>query len=362
MKIVIRAGGIGTRLWPMSRKNNPKQFQPIVSKNSNLLETYLRIKNLLKTPADLFISVNQKFSQKIKKEIPQIQSKNIIVETDTRNTGPAMCLEVCFLEKYCQPTDIIATIPSDDYISDNQKFQQLLLEAEKFLAKNPEYIITPGVAPTCIDTGYSYIKSGKVLNKNPKINISQIKEWIEKPDYQRCLSLIKKGNYFCHTGMYIWQLGYIAKLFATMQPKMYKACQQIVNLMTKPAHLPKIKKIYSQFPKDTIESTITNHCTNIIMITTEGMGWSDLGKWHIIKKMLSKSESANLIKGEVLTQESNNNLIFNNNPKKLIIANDINNLVIVDTKDVLLVSSLEKSAEVKKIVELLESKKLDQYL
>ena len=362
MKIVIRAGGIGTRLWPMSRKNNPKQFQKVVGSKTMIRTTYERIFDLAKKSDDIFMSINEQFIDKAKNEVPEIVDKNIIIETDTRNTGPAMCLEVCFLKKYCDSNDVIASLPSDDYISNSNIFRDLLLTTEKFIKENPEYILTPAICPDYPDTGYTYFKAGKNLWQNKKEAIFSVAGIVEKPNLEYCKDLIKTGIYYCHTGMYLWQLGHIMKLFKKFQPNMYKICSKIADdLFLNNKVSIKNRKLYSSLEKISIETAITNKTDKIAMSVSNQIGWSDLGKWHIIKKIL-KQNRENLVKGNVKSNNSENNLIYNTNNKKIIVVNDINNLVIIDTKDALFISSLEKSADVKKIVEKLEEEKLENYL
>lgn len=362
MKIVIRAGGTGTRLWPMSRKNNPKQFQSVVGDKSMIKNTYERVAPLFKNPDDLFISVNYAFREKIKEEIPEINKRNIILETDTRNTGPAMCLEVCYLEKFCDHKDVIASLPSDDYISDSAAFRNLLSATEKFIISNPDYILTPAIRPTYIDTGYTYFRAGDILQGNGQETIYSVADVVEKPDLDYCAKLIEKGIYFCHTGMYLWQLGHIVNLLKKFQPKMYKICVQIVDLMDDDKNIEKIRELYVQLEKISIESAITDKVDKLAMSVSNHIGWSDLGKWHVIKRILSDKEGDNLVKGNVETRSAENNLIYSNVDKKIIVVNDINNLVIVDTEDALFISSLEKSAEVKNVVEKLKEEGQDKYL
>ncbi len=362
MKIVIRAGGIGSRLWPMSRVDNPKQFQQVVGEKSMIATTHERIVSLLSQPQDLFVSVNLSMKDRLLAELPDLPAVNIIYETDTRNTGPAMCLEACYLEKFCSPNDIIASLTSDDYISDSSAFCDLLLAAEEFVKLNPDYIITPAVKPALLDTGYSYFKAGNNLQKKGEEGIYSVIDIVEKPNYERCRELIDSGIYFCHTGMYVWRLGSIIELWQQNQPAMVEVCRQIVKLMTTGENYAEIKQLYSQLEKMTIETAITNKVKKIAMSVSNRIGWSDLGKWYVIKDILSPEEGSNLIKGKVIANKSDNNLIYSTLPKKIIATNDVSNLAIVDTGDVLFISSLEKSAEVKEIVEKLKEQGLNQYL
>lgn len=361
MKIVIRAGGVGTRLWPISRADNPKQFQKIVGDNTMVKTTFERVAPLLADTNDLFVSVNQSFRGKVKQDIPKINEKNIIIETDTRNTGPAICLEVCYLEKFCDKNEVIATLPSDDYISDNQAFRNLLVTTEKFILQNPNYILTPAVKPDYPDIGYSYLKAGKNLYAVGKESIYEVADWVEKPNIDYCQEIIKTGDYYCHTGIYLWQLSRIIQLFKKLQPTMYENCQQVVESMSKDSK--KAKELYSKLKIMSIESAITNKVDKIAMSVSDRIGWSDLGKWHIIKRMLKKEKKENLIKGKVITRRAVNNLIYSMvNNKKIIVINDIKNLAIIDTDDVLFISSLEESADIKKLIEKLKEKGMEEYL
>lgn len=360
MKVVIRAGGIGTRLWPMSRQNNPKQFQSIQGDKTMIRTTYERVAPLLKSPDDLFISVHEMFKDKTEQEIPEASDKNLIIETDTRNTGPAMCLEVCFLEKYCDSKSVIASLPSDDYISDPEAFRKLLSMAEEFIHENSDYIITPAINPGYIDTGYTYFKIGDNLHEKGQEAIYKVADVVEKPNIDFCQELIKSGAYYAHTGMYLWQLGHISQLFQKYQSEMYKICKQVADL-TVAVDLEKAKELYCQLEKMTIETAITDKIDKIAMCISNRTGWSDLGKWHVIKKILSE-DNENLTKGEVITNDANNNLIYSNIDKKIIVVNDLDDIAVIDTEDALYISSLKNSGNIKEIVEKLKEKGMDEYL
>lgn len=355
MKIVIRAGGVGSRLWPMSRQNHPKQFQAFVGEQTMLATTYARVKDLVGSD-NIFVSVNQSCLEKLKAELPDLKPENIIIETDARNTGPAMCLETLWLSQRCEPDEVIASLPSDDYISDIEAFHNLLKLSADFIAEHPDYILTPAVRPSVLDTGYSYFKVGKNLSELGQETIYEVAGVAEKPNADYCQELIDSGVYYCHTGMYIWRLGYIEKLFAELQPEMHKTCQQAAGL-TLAGDLAGAAEHYGNLEKATIESCITNKAPRLAMSVSDRIGWSDLGKWPIIKKMLS-AEGFNLLKGRVVEQGAKNCLVYNNNEKKIIVLNDVEDLAVVETEDALLISSLKKAADIKEVLEKLP----DNYL
>jgi mannose-1-phosphate guanylyltransferase len=247
-------------------------------------------------------------------------------------------------------------------VSDSEAFRDLLLAAESFIEENNEYILTPAVKPQFIDTGYTYFKAGKNLLQNGEEAVYTVGNIVEKPNLEYCKELINSGVYYCHTGMYVWQLGNIVKLWEKHQPTMMSVCRQIVGLMLSGAEKEKIAELYCQLEKITVETAITNKADKIAMSVSNRVGWSDLGKWHVIKNILCPDMQENLTKGNVITSQATNNLIYANDQEKIIVVHDVNNLVIVDTDDALFVSSLEKSADVKILAEKLKEQGLEKYL
>lgn len=352
MKIVIRAGGSGTRLWPISRRKNPKQFQAIINDKSLIQNTVDRVGPFLKNKNDLFISVNREMEKRLKKEIPELASKNIIAEPAGRNTGPAICLESCILARRFGEDVIVASLPSDDYISDAAAFRALLRAAEKFSQKNPDYIVTPGAKPTLPDEGYSYMRIGLRMNANNGANIFEVADWVEKPNVLRCKKLIKSGKYFAHAGMYVWKLKTVLDLFRKLEPKMYKVCEKVAAGSGKDQ--------YAKLEKISIESAVTGRAPKIAVAVSPKLGWSDLGKWHIIKNILSPGNK-NFTKGRVLAVGTSGCLISGPSDK-LVATVGLKDMIVILTDDALLVCPKDRAGEVKKIVEELEKRGLEKYL
>jgi mannose-1-phosphate guanylyltransferase len=360
MKIIIRAGGIGTRLWPMSRAVLPKQFQKISGDKTMIRTTYDRVLPAVRSKKSIYVSVNSGFLALAKQELPELEEANLIPEPATRNTGPAVCLEISWLESVCDRNEVIASLPSDDFISDSDAFVDLLKASEKFIKKNPDQLLTPAIKPDYPDNGYSYFKAGDLLFESGGEHIYSVADVVEKPNSDYCLELVESGVYYAHTGMYLWQLGHVIGLFDEFQPEMIKLCREVVKL-TRSGEDKKAAELYEALDKVSIESAITEKAPKIAMSVSNRIGWSDLGKWHVIKRILSQ-EGENLIRGEVVVNEARNNLIYSNQPKKIIAVNDIEDLVIVDTEDALFVSSMKNSAEVKKIVKRLKEENKNEYL
>ncbi len=356
MKIVIRAGGGGTRLWPLSTSKLPKQFQKILSDQTMVQDTYRRIKRLLKDKDDLIVSVNESHSAILKEQLPEVPDENIIVEPAKKNTGAALCLEACFVEsKWNDPNIVIATLPSDDYINSSVAFCNMLKKTAKFLKEKGEYVATPGITPDTVDIGYSYIKTGrKIEHLNDHIFIYEITDWIEKPDYKKCQKLIESGEYFYHTGMYIWKVSTAINLFEKFQPKMLKICRETIDLMQK-GKKEKAKKIFNKVEEMSVESAITQRCENLAMVVSNKVKWSDVGKWYIFPKLMKEDSNGNIVRGNHIGKETHNSLIIGDNDK-LVATLEIDNLAIIDTPKALFVSDLQRSGEVKELLKKVKKK------
>jgi mannose-1-phosphate guanylyltransferase len=345
----------------MSRQAKPKQFHQFVGQYSMIRTTFERVKGLVGVE-NVFVSVSQALLPELQAQLPELPASQMICETEARNTGPAMCLEVAWLSRQFAAEEVVASIPADDYITDIEAFHDLLRLSEDFLREHHDYILTPAVRPQVLDTGYSYFRVGESLASAGEEAIYRVADVAEKPNEERCQELIDSGIYYCHTGMYIWQLGYIAGLFQKLQPQMSVICARVAEQMQNATpDWQLIADEYSATEKMSIESAVTDKAPFVAMSVSDRIGWSDLGKWHIIKRMLS-SDGANHQSGQVLLNEANNNLVYNQCQKKIVVLNDVSDLVVVETDDALFISSLKKSAQVKDCVAQLKDKGWGEYL
>ncbi len=356
MYIVIRAGGAGTRLWPVSRRGAPKQFQSILGSASMIQRAVSRIQPLNADKQSVWVSVNKNLLSTLHNEV-KISEDHIIVEQETRNTGPGICLEVCFLEKRIPLDSVIASLPSDDYISNEQAFIDLLLASERFIIEHPEYIVAPAVKPDYPEVGYSYLKARERLDEGAQEAMFAVADLVEKPNKEYCQELIESGVHFWHTGMYLWQLKRIVELFEQYQPAMIEICRKIVASNGKDD-----LALYSSLEKISIESAITHRTPTIAMSVSNHLGWSDVGKWPAVKRLSVDDEYANVALGSARFHKSSDNLVYNRNAKKLVILNGVKNIAVIDTGDVLLVSDLESTEDIKTILDQLNEDGSEHYL
>ncbi len=356
MHIVIRAGGAGTRLWPVSRRSAPKQFQSILGPDSMIQKAVSRMRPLNSDNQHLWVSVNKNLVETLRKEIV-IPEDHFIIEHETRNTGPGICLEVCFLEKKIPLDSVVASLPSDDYISNELAFIDLLMASERFILEHPEYVVAPAIKPDYPEVGYSYLKAGARLDEGGKEAMFAVVDLVEKPNREYCQELIESGVHYWHTGMYVWQLKRIIEIFEKYQPAMIESCRRIIATQDEEA-----AALYSSLEKVSIESAITHHVSTLAMSVSNHLGWSDVGKWSAVKRLSEHDQYGNVSLENAQFHNSSNNLVYNRNSKKRVILNNVKNIAVIETDDVLLISDLESTEDIKTIVDGLSDKESQRYI
>lgn len=354
MKIVIRAGGIGTRLWPVSRQNKPKQLHALIT-NKTLLQESIEQAMLSAKVEDIYISGNVNYENLLRNELGAVLENNLIIEPSRQETTAAIGLECIYISKK-DPQAIIASIGSDHSIKNKKEFARLLNKAEKTLQKQPHKIICLGIKPRNSDTGYGYIKMGKKVSEE----LFQVENFYEKPNAAKAQEFFNQGDCLWNANIFIWRVDMILKLYDKYVPKMYRDLLKIKQAIGKSGEKAVINKIYPRLEKIAIDYAIIEKAKNILVIPAD-IGWSDIGDWARLKDELAASEEENVIKANHLGFDTKNSIVYSET-KKLIATIGLENIIIVDTSDALLVCDKYRSAEIKKIVEELKKRKKNKYL
>ena len=356
MKILILAGGRGTRLWPISRQQKPKQFQKLISDKTMLQETVDRISPLVKM-SDIYISTNKEYRTEVKKELSKIPAKNIICEPANRERAAAFALAIAYFNnnkstKVKNGNETMVVMPSDHFIKKSKRLLNTIIEADQFLEKHPDYLVALGIKPTDPETGYGYIKSnGKIIKKINSHKFLAVQKFVEKPNLKTAKQYIKSKNYFWNSGIYVWKTETILKGIKEFIPDIYERYLKINKAFGTRSFDKVLAKEYPLMDKVSPEYAILENYKKIAVVPLK-VGWSDIGSWSVLKNVLVKPKNRHYVRGEHLDVNSKNLLVYGS--KKLVITVGLKDLVIVDTDDVILVCDKNKTQKVKEVVEKLE--------
>jgi len=353
---VIIAGGIGTRFWPLSRKQKPKQFLPIVSDKTMVEETIQRISSVL-SPSKIHTIANQKQTQTLKQLLPEIPSENFLVEPQGKNTAPCLLLATGHI--YLKdPESLIAVLPADHLIKDEALFLEKL-EAGVLAADKSQSLITFGIPPTHPSTGYGYIRFSK---NNPQSfsgeDFFRVQEFKEKPDQNTARKFLKKGTYFWNSGMFLWKANVFSENLRKYAPEMFSFWEKLLDAL-KYDDQSEIKTIFNDLPSISIDYALMEKTEDVLMCEGD-FGWSDVGSWSSLLEIWKKDRDHNAIRGESITIDTHHCLVHN--PDKLTALIGLEDLVIVNTDDALLICRKNMDQKVKQVVNALQKKGPKKYL
>lgn len=342
---VILSGGSGTRLWPLSRGQHPKQFLPLVSKKSMLQETVLRLQGIegLQSPIGVCNESHRFMMAEQLREINTAASA-IILEPIGRNTAPAVALAALTAKS---KDDILLILPADHVISDIELFQQTIKQAEN-LAKQ-DYLVTFGIVPTEPETGYGYIKGGK---KNTD-HAFDVDSFVEKPNLETAEQYIKSGEYFWNSGMFVFKAGRYIEELKKYAPKMLHACREACQSAKTDVDFVRLNKaVFSQCPADSIDCAVMEKTDRAVVVPLAAQ-WNDVGSWSALWDVMEKDPKGNASTGDVVSVDTHNCLLHSGS--RLITTVGIDNLVVVETSDAVMIVSKERVQDVKAVVEKLKS-------
>lgn len=353
MKIIIMAGGTGTRLWPLSRTSKPKQFQPLFGEETMLQMTVKRLLTHF-TLDDIYVSTNSQYKDEVLRELPQLAINHIILEPEKRDTAPANGLSAIAVD--AKPEESIAFLAADHYIHKPQELCRILQLADKFLQRSPEYIITLGITPTAPETGYGYIKYNQdSLVEDQNQAIYEVEAFVEKPDFKTATQYLANGNYVWNSGMFVVQKQRLLEMYQEYLPETAKILLELEH-----NNLQNLSQLYKKTDAISFDYGIMEKAEYIAVIPAD-IGWSDIGSWSALKDMLQTDDITVTHKGssQHFDIDSEHILVHSHNKNKVIATIGIRDIVIVETEDALLVSHIDKVQEVKKINNLLKSANLE---
>lgn len=358
MKIVILAGGGGTRLWPVSRKRKPKQMQPFIGNKTLLQKTYDRQRKGF-TQKDVLISTNYKSYLAIQKQIPRLKRENFILETAKRDTAAAIGLAATYIAKD-NPKEVMMTVGSDHYVKNEREYIRLLRLAERTIKNNPKYSLLVGVRPSYPETGYGYVKINKLFQHAGNDEIFYGQRFIEKPDLKTAQTYVNSWDYLWNTNMFCWRVDYLLGMYKRFLPNHYRILMKIQSALGTKQERKVVEQEFKKLKPISIDYGIMERTRKLLVIPAS-FGWADVGHWRAVKDILAKKTGDNVVRGKHMSVDSVNNLVYSYTGK-LIATIDVNDMIIIDTEDCLLVCSRDRAQDVRQIVEQLKKKNMTKYL
>lgn len=350
MKAIILAGGSGTRLWPLSRKNYSKQFLKLNGDKSLLQQTVDRLLHAVQ-PEDIIVMTNNDYKFHVLSDLKSLDSKlitqnsNIILEPASRNTAPAIALGIkyCIERLGCKEDEVIFISPSDHIIRPLDKFTGYLKQSEEIAREG--HIVTFGIKPDRPETGYGYIKVKSAKGTVPiqKMNFFKVERFAEKPDIETAKRYINEGGYYWNSGMFAFSIGAMIEEFKRHAP-------EIIEMLNK--NFDDMLSNFKQMPDISIDFAVMERSDKVVMLPLD-LYWNDIGSWDSIYDVMDKDKNGNVTKGDVLTVDTKNTLIIGN--KRLISTIGLEDCLIVETDDAILIAKKGEAQKVKNIVNELKS-------
>lgn len=353
---VIMAGGIGSRFWPMSRQNKPKQFLDILGVGQTLLQqTYTRF-NKLVAPENIYIVTHNDYLDLVKQQLPNLPVANIICEPARRNTAPCIGY-AAFKIQALNPNAIMVVSPSDHLILNEDIYLENIKRGVNAAAQNGK-LITVGIKPTRPDTGYGYIQ---LNNEELPEGIKKVKLFTEKPNTELAQEFVNSGEFIWNTGINIWAVNNIMQAFEEFLPDIFELFKGGEGLYNTNKEWDFIRNAYLLCKSISIDYGILEKAKNVYALEA-GFGWSDLGTWGSVYDLADKDPNQNAIIGKnALFYDSTNNVVRTSNGK-LVVLQGLENYIVVDTESVLLICKKSEEQNIREIVNQVKIEKGEEFV
>jgi len=359
---IIMAGGVGARFWPYGTTRMPKQFLPIANSSETMIQlTVKRISSLIPYER-IFIVTNAQYVNEVKKQVPRIQLENIIGEPIGRNTAPCVGLAATLLKQYEEKARMIV-IPADHLIENVDEFLNIASAGLDFIKTN-EAIVTIGINPTHPETGYGYIQYVEdaymtVKVKGETIGVYKVKTFAEKPSLETAKRFLESGDFLWNSGMFIFRADVILNEIKKTLPDLHHELQRIEKQIHSPNFDAVLKNVFARIKSISIDYGVMEKSKRVYVMKGNFV-WSDLGSWDEVYRLKKKDKSGNILQASSFIKDSSNNLVIS--PKYFVGLIGVEDLIIINTKDGLLVCKKDRSQEVKEIVDYLKKKGLSEHI
>lgn len=354
--VAIMAGGIGSRFWPMSRTDFPKQFLDILNTGRSLIQaTYDRFEKFI--PADnIYVVTSVQYKDIVTEQLPGLNPANILCEPSRKNTAACIAY-ISYKLMQLNPNANLICAPADHLITETDSFKKVCHDALHFTS-HIKALVTLGIKPNNPNTGYGYIQYESLAVSD---NVFKVKTFTEKPDLELAKTFISSGDFLWNAGIFVWQVKNIIHAFEHSLPEMHEVFDAEKEFFNTPQEEEAIERIYPLCISISIDYGVMEKANNVYVIPSS-FGWSDLGTWKSAYDTIDKDYLGNAVSGDkVVVIDATKNMVHVDH-KKLVVLQGLDDFIVVDTPDVLLICKKEKEQEIKEYVAEIKRSKGDRYL
>lgn len=349
---VIMAGGGGTRLWPLSRQSRPKQLLSLFDERSLFQTSVQRLEGLFPPERILVVTVEAQ-ARDLQAHAPEIPVENYLIEPMPRGTASVVGLAAVALQAR-DPQSTMAILTSDHYIKNEVLFREKLAQA--YQVAQSDYLVTLGIEPAFASTGYGYIQQGEPLEDFGELQAYQAVAFKEKPDPAKAEAFIASGDHVWNSGMFIWKTERILEEFERQMPALSESLKEIRSCWGTEAQAPVVQRIWPGIKSETIDYGVMEGAQNVAVIQAAGLGWSDVGSWDSLFDVLPADEAGNIVMGgQHVGLDTRDSLVYVNQKHRLIVTIGVEDIILVDTGDVLLVCRTDQAQRVRQVVQQLKA-------
>lgn len=356
---VIMAGGIGSRFWPLSKSNMPKQFLDILGTGRTFIQqTYDRFKKIC-PDENFYVVTSIDYKELVLKQLPQLREDQVLLEPLRRNTAPCIAY-ACYKIQTINPDALIIAAPSDHHIQQEDQFVEQITQGLEFV-KNNDALLTLGITPSRPETGYGYIQIESKSSHNAYETLHKVKTFTEKPDLELARIFLASGEFFWNSGIFIWSLKSILKAFETHLSPVSDLFRKGVKVYGTADEIPFLNKIYSECQNVSIDYGIMEKADNVYVLCSD-FGWSDLGTWGSLYESRDKDQAGNVISGKNVMVYNSNNCIVNMPDEKLVVLQGLEGYIVVESEGTLLVCKREDEQQIRQFVNDVRMNKGDSFV
>ncbi|MBO3099797.1 mannose-1-phosphate guanylyltransferase [Gelidibacter pelagius] len=351
---ILMAGGVGSRFWPVSTQDFPKQFHDMLGTGDTLIQkTFKRLSKLI-PKENIFILTNAIYKDLVFQQLPGLTQRQVLLEPAMRNTAPCILYAALKIQKE-NPNAVMIVAPSDHWIEDETKFTQNVQQAFDFCETN-DALMTLGIQPTFPNTGFGYIEYDQSSNKA----IKPVHQFREKPDYETAKSFISQGNFLWNAGIFMWSAKSVVKAFQFHQPQLFELFEKGINLYNTDDEDLFIAENYGKSENISVDYAIMEVSENVYVLPAE-FDWNDLGTWGSLYDKLDKDQHQNaVVNARTLTEDATGNMI-RTKAEKIVVIDGLKDYIIVDKDEVLLIFPKSKEQDIKQTLQRVKDKFGENY-